>query len=214
MEELEPPIEHLHETVHHEAHHSQEAWITMVALSTALLAGLAAVAALLSGYHANTAVMDKVAASDQWAFYQSKSIKESIVQGKLDLAELLEKPVNKKDKDKIAQYKTDKAGIKKKAEEMIRTSHEHFERHEMLARSVTMFQVAIAVAAIAVLTKRRWFWYMGLLFGVIGAAFLAYGITFTPKEEVEGTEAAVRMVAPAELLAGGAAGPRSPASRG
>jgi uncharacterized membrane protein YhaH (DUF805 family) len=37
---------------------------------------------------------------------------------------------------------------------------------------VTMFQIAIAVAAISALTKRRPFWIVSLVFGAIGCAFL------------------------------------------
>ena len=42
MEEPEIPLEHLHEQVHHSAEHSRESWISWVALSTAILAVLAA----------------------------------------------------------------------------------------------------------------------------------------------------------------------------
>jgi hypothetical protein len=52
MEEVEVPLEHLHEEVHHSAEHSGEKWISWVALSTAILAVLAAIAGLLSGKHA------------------------------------------------------------------------------------------------------------------------------------------------------------------
>ena len=53
MEEAEVPLEHLQEQVHHKAKHSGETWISWVALNTAILAGLAAIAGLLSGQHAN-----------------------------------------------------------------------------------------------------------------------------------------------------------------
>ena len=53
MEEAEVPLEHLQEQVHHKAEHSGETWISWVALNTAILAGLAAIAGLLSGQHAN-----------------------------------------------------------------------------------------------------------------------------------------------------------------
>jgi len=48
MEEAEVPLEHLHEKVHESAEHSGETWISWVALSTAILAVLAAIAGLLS----------------------------------------------------------------------------------------------------------------------------------------------------------------------
>ena len=75
MEEPEIPLEHLHEQAHESAEHSDQKWISWVALSTAVLAVLAAIAGLLSGKHANEAVMSQIQASDQWNYYQAKSIK-------------------------------------------------------------------------------------------------------------------------------------------
>src|SRR5438046_10494190 len=79
MEEAEVPLEHLHEEIHHSAEHGGENWISWVALSTAILAVLAAIAGLLSGKHANEAMMSQIEASDQWGYYQAKSIKASVV---------------------------------------------------------------------------------------------------------------------------------------
>ena len=67
MEEAEVPLEHLQEHVHRSAEHSGAAWISWVALSTAILAVLAAIAGLLSGKHVNEAMMNQIEASDQWS---------------------------------------------------------------------------------------------------------------------------------------------------
>ena len=79
-------MEHLHEQVHHSAEESGEKWISWVALSTAILAVLAAIAGLLSGKHANEAMMSQIEASDQWNYYQAKSIKASVLDAKMALA--------------------------------------------------------------------------------------------------------------------------------
>ncbi len=86
MEEPEIPLEHLHEQVHHSAEHSRERWISWVALSTAILAVLAAIAGLLSGRYVNEAMMNQIEASDQWSYYQAKSIKASVLDAKISLA--------------------------------------------------------------------------------------------------------------------------------
>jgi hypothetical protein len=185
MEEIEAPVEHLHETVHHEAHHATESWITAVALSTALLAALAAVAALLSGYHANKAVMDHISANDTWSYYQAKNVKTTILQVKVEMLEALDKPVKAEDRAKIKEEKEKMAKLQAKGAAYEEDSDVHFERHEHLARSVTLFQVAIAICAIAVLTKRQWFWMIGLAFGVVATAFLIFAIAVTPKPEKE-----------------------------
>src|SRR3977135_2952993 len=86
MEEAEVPLEHLQEQVQHSAEHGGEAWISWVALSTAILAVLAAISGLLSGKHANEAIMSQIEASDQWNYYQAKSIKASVLDPKMSLA--------------------------------------------------------------------------------------------------------------------------------
>src|SRR5438046_8244551 len=86
MEEAEVPREHLHEEIHFHAEHGGARWISWVALSTAILAVLAAIAGLLSGSHANEAMMDQIKASDQWSYYQAKSIKAAVLDAKISLA--------------------------------------------------------------------------------------------------------------------------------
>src|SRR5438034_5565392 len=86
MEEAEVPLEHLQEHVHRSAEHSGAAWISWVALSTAILAVLAAIAGLLSGKHVNEAMMNQIEASDQWSYYQAKSIKAAVLDAKIALS--------------------------------------------------------------------------------------------------------------------------------
>jgi hypothetical protein len=168
MEEAEVPLEGLHEHVQHSAEHSGEVWISWVALSTAILAVLAAIAGLLSGKHANEAMMSQIEASDQWNYYQAKSIKASVLDAKMSLATT----ADEKDRTKAARYEEEQSEIKKDAEQKELEAKGNFHRHEIYARSVTMFQIAIAIAAISALTKKRKFWMVSLLFGAVGCAFL------------------------------------------
>src|SRR5229473_4465269 len=130
MEEAEVPLEHLHEEVHHSAEHSGENWISWVALSTAILAVLAAITGLLSGKHANEAMMSQIQASDQWGYYQAKSIKAAVLEAKTTLAEA----ATEKDKEKAAQYQEEQAEIKRDAEEKEAAARSNFHKHEIFAR--------------------------------------------------------------------------------
>src|SRR5207247_9561328 len=85
MEEAEVPLEHLQEHVRESAEHSDAVWMSWVALSTAILAVLAAIAGLLSGSHANEAMMKQIESADQWAFYQDKGIKAAVLDAKTSL---------------------------------------------------------------------------------------------------------------------------------
>lgn len=174
-EEIEVPTEHLHEHMEHHAEESGQRWVLGVALSSALLAALAAVAALLAGYHANEAMIDRIKASDQWNYYQSKGIKSAVLGSKLELLRSLKKSVSGQDLEKMKQYKEDQDKINEEAQRDEESSENHLKHHETLAHSVTLFQVAIAVGAIAALTRRKPFWFVSLGFGSVGAVFFVLG---------------------------------------
>ena len=176
MEEQEPPIDDVHEEIHRRAEESRERWISGVALSAALLAALAAVASLLSGHHANEATLEQLHASDQWAYYQAKGTKTAILSTKIDLLSSMGKEPTAADREKLAAYQKEQEEIAMDAKEKEAASRDHLSRHVVLSRSVTFFQVAIAVAAISVLTRRRLFWFIGLAFGVVGTFFLIGGL--------------------------------------
>jgi hypothetical protein len=175
MEEIEVPTEHLLEHLHHQAEHSGERWVTGVALSSALLAVFAAVSALLAGHHANEAMTKRIEASDSWSYYQAKGIKASVLSGKLELLTALGKPVADKDREKVSEYKHDQDEISEKAKKLEESSENHLQQHMVFSRAVTLFQVAIGIAAIAALTRRRKYWWVGLAFGTVGLFFLIQG---------------------------------------
>src|SRR4051794_23626880 len=96
-EEIEVPTEHLHEKMEEEAHHGGK-WVAKVAVSSAILAVCAAISALLAGHHANEAMLEQMQATDQWAFYQAKGIKASVIQSKNEMLDALGKPPSADDK--------------------------------------------------------------------------------------------------------------------
>ena len=176
MEAPEVPLEDVHEHIAHHAHTSAEKWVSLVALSTAILAALAAVTALLAGDHANEAMIDQIQASDQWNFFQAKGIKAELLRTRLEITGAQSATDAGAAQAKLTEYASDQAEIRKEAEEKQAAAKAHLQKHVILARGVTMFQIAIAVAAISILTKRRLFWTASLLLGTVGAIFLAWAL--------------------------------------
>jgi hypothetical protein len=172
MEEAEVPLESVQEHVHHQAEHSRERWIAWVALSTAILAVLAAIAGLLSGQHANEAMMNQIEASDQWAYYQAKGIKAAVLDAKMNLSGA----PNEQDRAKAERYQEEQNEIQNEARTKETEARANFHKHETFAHGVTMFQIAIAVAAISALTAKRRFWLVSLIFGAAGCVFLVLGL--------------------------------------
>jgi hypothetical protein len=176
MEEQEAPLEDVHEGIHHHAEHARERWVMLVAMSTALLAAVAAIASLLSGDNVNEAMLEQIRASDQWSYYQAKGIKQSVLQTRIELLESNGKPVPPKDRAKQEQYEKDQQEAKRNATEFEASADHHMRRHHKMAMSVTWSQIAIAVSAISVLTRQRWLWLAGLALGCLGIAFLIWGV--------------------------------------
>lgn len=186
MPEIEVPTEHLQEAIHEAAHHQKGAgdggshggghsgahWVMGVALTSALLAVLAAVAALLAGHHANEGVLEEIQASNRWAQYQSKSIKATVLQSKVDLLAELEKKPKEDDAKKLGEYGAEMKEIKERAESFEKSSEHHMGSHNLLARVVTVVQIAIALAAVSVLTRRRWLFGVSLGLGGLGLVLL------------------------------------------
>src|SRR5207247_10582364 len=105
---------------------------------------------------------------DQWNYYQAKSIKASVLDAKMSLAGA----PDESDQSKRDRYEKEQEEIKSDAEHKEAAAKSNFHKHEVFARGVTMFQIAIAIAAISALTKRSPVWMVRLVFGVGGHVFL------------------------------------------
>ncbi len=173
MPEIEAPTEHLHEHIHESAHHDRGNFTMGVALSSAVLAVAAAIAALQAGHAANEAILLQARSTNEWAYFQSKSIKESVLGSKMELLRALDKPIEEKDQRKLEEYAKEKKEIQERATKLSEQSEHEMSIHVALARAVTFFQVAIAACAMAVLSKKRFLWYGGMAMGVVGVVMTA-----------------------------------------
>lgn len=167
-----------------EKHHGGTPLIKQIALTTALLAALGAVAALKSGDAVNRALVLKTEAgrfqaeaSDQWAYYQAKGIKGLVVETSRAVWLAAGKTPPPDVDAAIAKYAADQKDIEKAAhekerarDEASREADELLERHHHFANSVAFIQVAIALGAVAALSQARLVWYGSLVIGAIGAA--------------------------------------------
>jgi len=174
MEELEDPTERLKETME-AAEEQKERWTLSVALTTAIIAVLAAIAGMLGNHHANEAVLEQIRASDKWAYYQSKSIKAELAASTTQILIAEGKVIPADNAEKSARYEKEKEEIRKTAEEGEKSSEEHMRVHVVYSRAVTIFQIAIAISAIAIITRRKIMWYMSLALMAAGCVFFIMG---------------------------------------
>jgi lipopolysaccharide export LptBFGC system permease protein LptF len=170
---------HEHE-LEHAAQHEPKGFAGQLAVITAVLATVGAFFSYMggatqanAGILKNDAAIKKTEASNQWNYYQSKSSKQNLAELALELTPSEEQKARYR--DKIARYEKEKADIKANAEKLEEES-KHFDEkseqqlhmHHRWAQATTALQVSIAVAAIALLTRRRWMEWATLVFGGIG----------------------------------------------
>jgi Domain of unknown function (DUF4337) len=181
--------EKLHETIHEELEHEGGAFLKRIALTTALFAAVAAIAALKAGATVNEALVLKTEAtrlqaeaSDQWAYYQAKGIKGATAEASRTswLAIAKEPPAEYGEKQK--RYAEEQKEIEKKARELEKRRDEKsaeadhlLHRHHGFANAVALFQVSIALGAVAALTRSHPVWWGSMLLG--GAATLLFVLT-------------------------------------
>jgi hypothetical protein len=172
------------------AEEKKEKWMTYLALTTVLIAVCATLSTFKGGGFGSRSLLNQTLASDQWALYQSKSIKSYIFENQIDNLELqqdlISKSATKEDiakyqakingyKGKIKQYEVDKVVAMQKArafEQVSATSKRH---GDAFGIAVIFLQISILLSSIGALTKKRMVWYLSLVVGVMGVVYFLNG---------------------------------------
>lgn len=167
--------------VEHEAQHG-DPFAGRIAVMTAIFATVGAMFGYMGGatqndalLYKNDAAIKKTEASDQWNFYQAKSSKQNLAElgATLTAGELSARYVAEAER-----YKAEKEVIKAQAEKLEAIGKEaegksaaSMHVHHRWAQAMTLIQVAIALAAITILTRNR-----GLMYAAYGAAGVAIAL--------------------------------------
>ncbi len=183
----EVETEKLHEAIHEEMEREGGSLLRTIALTTALLAALAALASLRAGATVNEALALKTEAtrlqaeaSDQWAYYQAKGVKGAVqdairaswaAAGKEPPADVGERGARYAEEQKeiaakAAEKEKERDAREREAEHLMHEHHRH-------AAAVALFQVAIALGAVAALARSRLVWLASLLVGLGGLVSMA-----------------------------------------
>jgi hypothetical protein len=178
--ELEHATQHAAQSGHHGV--GGGSMTNQIALFTAVIATVGAMFSYMggatqayAGLYKNNAAIRKTEASNQWNYYQAKSSKQNLAELAVVLVGEEKKPAYLKE---IDRYKAEKAEIKLAADklegeatEWDRKSEEQMHQHHRWAQATTALQVSIALAAIALLTKKKW-----LEWGMFGVGAVGMGI--------------------------------------
>jgi hypothetical protein len=186
------PTEQVQEELHHHAVHASDhghdgnghssggKWITAAATTAAILAAFAAAAGALATSHLVQSTLIRIKANDDWNYYQAKSIKSSLLDAKIYSAQLSKADPRKSDLEKKEEYARQMPEIQARAKELEQLSREHLESHETFEGSATLFHIAIAIVAVAVVARRREFWFISIAAGLVGLVFFGKALLHAP----------------------------------
>lgn len=168
----------------------KELWMNLVALTTVIFAVCATLSTFKGGGYSTKSVISQEQATDQWNFFQAKSIRESLhvlqkenleiqksllsKEGCADALQKYQAAIAKADAN-IEKYEKQKKEIELKAREFesARDSAQKFGRPFGIA--VIFFQIAILLCSIAALFKRKPIWLIALAIGAVGLVYFANG---------------------------------------
>jgi hypothetical protein len=170
---------HEHE-IEHQAH-AGDSFASRIAVMTAILATVGAIFSFQGGaeqndalIYKNDAAIHRTEASDQWAFYQAKSNKQNLAELGAALTTGDAQAAYRKE---AARYQTEKAAIEPQAKALEKASadaehksEESLHTHHRWAQAMTLIQVAISLAAITLLARKRWMQYAAYAVGVAGVS--------------------------------------------
>jgi hypothetical protein len=173
--------------VEHVAQHGSDGFSNNIAVMTAVLATVGALFGYLGGatqndaaLFKNNAAIAKTTAANSWNYYQAKSSKQNLAELASSLPGMPAETQAKYKAD-VARYEGEKAGIKKEAEKYEAQSDEWNHKseaamhtHHQWALATTAEQIAISLAAITLLTRRRWLLSATYVVAAIGLALGAF----------------------------------------
>ncbi len=159
-------IEHAAQGGHGEHAASDDNFSGKIAVVTAVLATIGALFAYQGGatqanamLFKNNAAIKKTEASNQWNYYQAKSGKQNLSELSVEIA-----PAKKEFyEEEIKRYKSEKKeiqikaeGLEKESKDWDKKSDDELHNHHRWAQATTVLQIAIALSAIALITRRKW----------------------------------------------------------
>jgi Na+/glutamate symporter len=181
---------HVHGPHDHELEHATEqaaeghaggaaGMINQIAMFTAVIATVGAIFSYMggatqanAGLYKNNAAIKKTEAANQWNFYQAKSSKQNLSELAMVLVSEDKRAAYQKE---VERYKLEKGEIKLAADkleadslEWDNKSEEQMHQHHRWAQATTALQVSIALAAIALLTRKKWLEWGMFALGAIG----------------------------------------------
>jgi hypothetical protein len=167
-----------------ESHHGGEddPLVLPVSITISIMAVLVA-AVTLMGHRTHTEeLLRQSQAADKWAQYQAKSVRLHETQGFSDVVNIVasmdkEKGEALRDKYKkeVEHYESDKEDISKEAKDLEADRDLAGRKADRFDGGEAFLEIGLVICSITMLTKRKLFWFGGMLVGAVGIALALTG---------------------------------------
>src|SRR5215471_991826 len=151
----------------------RDGWTKYVSLMIVGLAVATAIGALKAGGFSGKVVLNQAQASDTWAFYQAKSIKQRIAEME---ARNATGDVQAKMLADVERYKKEEGELIDKADGYEKTRDQMAKHGPPLGFGIACLQIAIALASVCLITKKKPLWGASGVLGLVGVGYLIYGL--------------------------------------
>jgi hypothetical protein len=160
-----------------ERHHGGEddPLVLPVSITISIMAVLAASVTLM-GHRAHTEeLLRQSQSADKWAQYQAKSVRLHETQGFSDVVNIVStmdkekgEALREKYKKEVEHYQSDKEDISKEAKELAADRDLAGHKGDRFDGGEALLEVGLVICSITLLTKRKLFWFGGMLVGAAG----------------------------------------------
>ena len=169
----------------------KDKWLNILALTTVILALGATVSTLSVGKYSNRGILKQTQASNQWAYYQAKSIKGYLYELQKEKLEadlrLLPSTTPQEAIDdlkrriesyasNIKRYESEKQDIQKLAMALEAERDQASVLSQQFGIAVILLQLAILLSSRASVMKKKPVWVLGLFLGLAGFIYIANGL--------------------------------------
>ena len=167
----------------------RDKWLNFLALTTVIIALGATMSTLSVGKFSNRGILKQTQASNQWAYYQAKSIKAYLyelqkekLETDLKLSPNIEEGVRneyeqriKNYGEQIRRYEQEKIDIQGQAKSLEKERDQAMVHSQQFGLAVIFLQLAILMSSIASLMRKKLMWVVGLMVGLLGFLYFANG---------------------------------------
>ena len=151
----------------------RDSWTRYVSLMIVVLAVVTAYGSLKAGGFSSRVLLNQAKASDEWAFFQAKSIKRALaeMEGRVSTPE-----AQAEAKRRAEGYQREQDEIQRKAKAYETERDEAAKHGPPLGTGIAALQIAIALASVCMITKRKSMWAAAAALGASGLGYLILGL--------------------------------------